>query len=216
MVSNRYLLLLLNRLLSQDYPESVITQFEDCQKAFDELLSNGYDFAIIDDSCETEELTTHLKILNEKRPLLSIVMLTDQKTRHQSLKAVHAGITAVFNYNDFQLEAISDLIRSLLITKKRSSRENYLGHILNKNGNNDIIDLTINTLAHEINNPLMTILGELELLLYNGYKLPPEIRKKLTIIEKSANRIKIGLTKLSELSEPSVNQTPTGDFIKID
>jgi hypothetical protein len=61
----------------------------------------------------------------------------------------------------------------------------------------------------------MTILGETELLLHNGYRLAPEIERKLRVIEESAQRIKHALASLSGLTEPSLKETPTGTFIDL-
>lgn len=215
LLDNRYQALLLKRLLSHSFSEAVISHFEKGEQAFDELIRNKYDFAIIGDSVGLEVLSQNLERINQRRPELAIILLMDQQRPHRSLQTLRSGISAIVDYHEANPEAVSDLIKNLLSSKERVFQTSGLEQILKKRDNSDIIDLTINTLAHEINNPLMTILGELELLLNNGYELTPEIRKKLRIIETSAHRIRSGLTNLSELAEPSVRQTPTGDLFKI-
>lgn len=71
------------------------------------------------------------------------------------------------------------------------------------------------TLSHEINNPLMTILGISELILKDGKKHNPEIARKITMIRKSAERIESSLKRLSNISEPSIKPTPAGAIVDL-
>lgn len=56
-------------------------------------------------------------------------------------------------------------------------------------------------IRHEINNPLMTILGHAELLLSHAESLPPEVRKKLEVISKASLRIRDVVRRLEVLRE---------------
>lgn len=71
------------------------------------------------------------------------------------------------------------------------------------------------TLSHEINNPLMAILGISELLLTEGKAQNPDLARKITMIRKSAERIEDSLKRLSNISEPSIKPTPSGSIVDI-
>ena len=78
-----------------------------------------------------------------------------------------------------------------------------------------MINITANTLAHEINNPLMTILGMSELLLGGAVQdCDPAVRDKLVVIQESARRIEEALNQLGNLSAPTLRDTPAGSLIK--
>jgi signal transduction histidine kinase len=72
------------------------------------------------------------------------------------------------------------------------------------------------TLSHEINNPLMAILGISELILKEGKKHNPDVARKVTMIRKSAERIESSLKRLSNISEPSIRPTPAGSIVDIE
>ena len=55
---------------------------------------------------------------------------------------------------------------------------------------------------HEINNPLTVILGNTQLILLNKEKLPKDLLAKITVIEKSALRIRSVTQKLMAVVEP--------------
>lgn len=72
------------------------------------------------------------------------------------------------------------------------------------------------TLSHEINNPLMAILGISELILNEGKKHNPDVARKITMIRKSAERIESSLKRLSNISEPNLRSTPAGAIVDIE
>jgi len=65
---------------------------------------------------------------------------------------------------------------------------------------------TMATLNHEINNPLVPILGNIDLLVADGDELPGSIRGKLAIIQENAKRIATSVEKLRTISRPFLTQ----------
>jgi signal transduction histidine kinase len=57
------------------------------------------------------------------------------------------------------------------------------------------------TLNHEINNPLTAVLGNVQLLLMQGEKLPADVRARLEMIEQSSLRIRDAVAKLLSIRE---------------
>lgn len=66
------------------------------------------------------------------------------------------------------------------------------------------------TINHEINNPLMAILGNTQLLLLRRESLEPELVEKLKLIEKSCLRIQTVTQKLMAMAEPKATYYTEG------
>jgi len=70
---------------------------------------------------------------------------------------------------------------------------------------------------HEINNPLTAVLGNAQLILINKDKLPDDVVSKISIIEKSALRIRQVTQKLMSIVEPiTTSYTKDLDMLDID
>jgi signal transduction histidine kinase len=65
----------------------------------------------------------------------------------------------------------------------------------------DAVKQTTITLNHEINNPLTVVLGNVQLLLMQGDKLPEDVRNRLQLIEQSSLRIRDAVGQLLKLNE---------------
>jgi len=70
-----------------------------------------------------------------------------------------------------------------------------------------------NTLAHEINNPLMAIYGLSELILGQSQETNPDLARKVQIIATSARRIEAILRRLTDVAQPVMRETPSGRLI---
>jgi signal transduction histidine kinase len=66
------------------------------------------------------------------------------------------------------------------------------------------------TVNHEINNPLTAIIGNVQLMLMHRDDLDDELRKKLSVIEESASRIKEVTQKLLRLSSGRSTEYTSG------
>jgi DNA-binding NarL/FixJ family response regulator len=212
---NKYHALLIKRELAEKFPQTVLAGFQSAEFARDELLRNNYEIVLIDYNPSWQKGLEYIRRLHREVPDLKIILLASADTNHLSAKALEVGATEFILKEDAFLRELCALIERMLEPpgrkiKFRTGRKKY-----NAQQKKDIIELTVSTLAHEINNPLMTILGETELLLHNGYRLAPEIERKLRVIEESAQRIKHALASLSGLTEPSLKETPTGTFIDL-
>jgi len=75
---------------------------------------------------------------------------------------------------------------------------------------------TIRTLNHEINNPLMTVLGNAQLLRTPKYGLSQPAGEKVRVIEESALRIKEITKELGNVVRLQWRHTPNGDIIDIE
>ncbi len=69
-------------------------------------------------------------------------------------------------------------------------------------------------LAHEINNPLMSILGTAELILEQSAISDPELARKMLTIKKSARRIRMVLKRLTSAPNVSENSTISSERLR--
>lgn len=74
----------------------------------------------------------------------------------------------------------------------------------------DAITEIATTIAHEINNPLTAVLGNVQLLLMKRNDLDEELKKKLKVIEESALRIKDVTQKLISITQERVTEYING------
>jgi signal transduction histidine kinase len=74
----------------------------------------------------------------------------------------------------------------------------------------DAITEIATTIAHEINNPLTAVLGNVQLLLMKRNDLDDELKKKLKVIEESALRIKDVTQKLITITQERVTEYING------
>lgn len=102
------------------------------------------------------------------------------------------------------------LRRQVLIRKNRELEERLKG-----NECLEAVGLAVATMAHEINNPLSTIIGATELLSGDGSLKGRGARRKLKLIKLSANRIQESLARMSDLSEPSLRHTASGVLVDL-
>lgn len=80
----------------------------------------------------------------------------------------------------------------------------------------ELIRITTGTLSHQINNPLMTIMGLTELILEENGAYDAELSHRVQIIRDSAEQIQNALRVLSEISKPNIRQTVSGPMLIAD
>ncbi len=98
---------------------------------------------------------------------------------------------SVLNHLKMLCTLISDKIEILKLNLKLTEKESILERITNQfKMTNKMVSLgeLAGSIAHEINNPMTTILGRLQLLIESN-SLPDQIQYKMKIIETQANRV---------------------------
>ena len=213
--NNRFHALLIKRELLEKYPQSTVADFRTAGAALEELKQNRYDVAVVDydsNGCREMAFLNKVRKTDER---LALILLAAADTDRLSERALRAGVSEfLIKENSFHL-LIPHLIERLTDNSKNSTVPPISEETAAPEDRPDLVDLTVSTLSHEINNPLMTILGESELLLHNGYRLAPEVDRKLRIIEESALRIKTALARIASIRNPVVKRTVSGDLIDL-
>jgi CheY-like chemotaxis protein len=196
--------------LLEKYPSSSISIFSCGQTALSELRRNEFDIAIIGLDLPDVDGLGFVQLIRKEAPHLPIVAIGDAPSEQA---AVEAGADEYLAKDGFFHVALPDIIGKLHSRLPADAKRRCSGEKLKEKEQAALIRVTAGTLYHEVNNPLMAILGTTELILNNGYECDREVTKKLRIIRRSAQRIQSALTKLSTISRPAIKETPLGKLI---
>ena len=244
--SDKYATSLMENELADKFPDSIVVVFHTAQSALEELKQNRYDAAVIDyDTADRTDSTGYAGSADSERNgvlLLSCIRDHDRLLPLVILTAVSSLPHGIVGNRSLKVEgtgAVKCLSREIgfytrlpeLVNQVLTRRVIDLGEFvpawesMTDVGPSDI-EVVAGKLAHEVNNPLMTILGMTELLLDNSEGQDEGLIKKLHIIRKSAQRIAIVLSRLSggatvgaenpEMAETAVGYTDPGSNVPAD
>ena len=209
---NRYHALLMEREISDRMPASVVSVFHSADAAIEELTNNPYDAAIIDDTtvggadCDFADL-----IRSHNENLILVVVSADRKVEPDWVRRFLQirWLPKDGDCNRVVSSMIGELIDARLTEIGESPSE--IGTAVLPDA--DLINIAANTLSHEINNPLMTILGETELLLQKIDQNDSSLLQKIKVIRRSAFRIKSTMSRLAGMSSATVKRTDSGVLV---
>jgi signal transduction histidine kinase len=210
---NRYHALLLDREIHHQIDSAVTTVFRNLTDAAEELRQNNYAVVVVDYSLLQEAGVELSELTGSTTPEpATILAVSPGGIPPEIAPEKRSRTTVVVKDSTFHLQ-IPPLIE--YIERQGSFLRNGrpIRPRLSVRRKADMINITAGTLAHEINNPLMTILGVSELILSNGVDCPPEVFDKVKVIQKSARRIGAVLSHLASLSEPNFRATAVGNYI---
>jgi signal transduction histidine kinase len=132
---------------------------------------------------------------------------------HQAAEVAKAGANEYLVKDSSFHHALPHLLADVIRRHTGAKRELQLNIKRKLKEQAEFVRITACTLHHEVNNPLMTILGICELILNNGYVCDAEVAKKVGIIKRSAQRVQSTLARLSAISRPSIKETVSGRLI---
>ena len=229
---NNYHARLIERELLETYPSSSISTFSAASTALEELRRNSFDIAVISLELPDVDSAVFVALVRKEHRNLPIIVTgygsnaeteTTFATKnlsatrnwgHPAAEAARAGADEYVVKDSTFHQAIPRLLRDVYYRYMAAAQEKEQPDVkLQQKADAKLIRITTGTLYHEINNPLMTILGLCELILNNGYERDQEIIKKVKGIKKSAQRIQSALSRLSSISKPCIKETACGSLI---
>ena len=158
---------------------------------------------IIDDYCDIHQL-------HQMQSKMQIIAVVANYSDTLSKKLQEIGVSEILIKNETFYVAVPNIIKGNLARKvnkvETSKIDTQLKH-------SDYVQMTSRTFAHEINNPLMSILGLTELILDDKSRYDQELVKKIKVIQKSALRIQETTHRLTNISTPVYEKTAYGLII---
>lgn len=210
--ANRYHALLVERELSACLPASVVSVFHSRDAAVDELTSNPYDATIIDDTTVGGIDDTFAELIRSKNENLIILAMSSERDVEPDWVRRFLHVRWLPKDGKFD-RLVSGIIGELIDARVSSADELLPASDSTVLADADLINIAASTLSHEINNPLMTILGETELLLQRADQNDSSLLQKIRVIRRSAFRIRSAMTRLAGLSEATVKRTDSGVMV---
>ncbi len=209
-VQNNFHELLLIKEIQLRLPEYNIISVQTKSEAIKVIASELIQAVLVDiNSSEQEDICNvhHLHFANTDMPIIAFVDDTSDKFSKEMLEI---GVTELLQKNETFYVVVPQLLKEVL-SREVKSREVQSSKRNSKQS--ELLKLTSRTLSHEINNPLMTILGITELILDDQLGIDKDLIKKIKTIQKSALRIQKSTHRMSHISTPVYHKTPVGVMI---
>lgn len=188
----------------------------DPHEALQVLHRGRYDCVVADQQLAGLDGLKFLELLRQFDLNMPVIMVAGRMSEREASEAINFGaseyLVAEGSYHLVLPRVIAEAIRrQTLIRRNRELEER-----LKASENLSAFQVAAATLAHEISNPLTTIIGVSELLKSDGsLKDKKSARRKLRLISSSADRIRTALTQMSSLSRTTVHHTDAGPLVDI-
>ncbi|MEW5995135.1 MAG: response regulator, partial [Candidatus Zixiibacteriota bacterium] len=194
---NRYRERLICREISERWPFATVAVVGTAAGTFQGLSDRSVDVAAISldlPDCNCFEL---LKQIRRARPHLPVIAVGGTDEKQTASAAIRAGADEFLPATRSLYTVFPDAIERLCALRENLSDDaGQANQQLAEHA--DLVRITAGTLYHEINNPLMTILGMTELILNDGEPQDDNITGKVRAIRTSAERIRSILMRLSD------------------
>ena len=211
--SNRFHALLMDREIHKRFSSCVTATFRTDREALRELMQSRYDVAVIECTMAFDKGGNLFKLVQREKESLPILLTGVPGTIQPEIDWRKNGrIAFLVKEGTFHIQ-VPQLIDHVLKEGIFHQDGLALKPRLSTRRKADMINIATRTLAHEINNPLMTILGMTELLLSNSSRRDSGVKTKIEVIEESARRIESVLEHLEELISPTLKTSAVGSMI---
>lgn len=211
--ASRYHARLVERELRNAFHDAAMSVVHTGAAALGEIQRTRCDVVIVSEDSDRVTAQGILAGLSGEIAPCAIVVLSDSSDTAIHQRLLQAGAAHVLQRHGAYLHLLPrvlvDVMRRAELRQDIAKLERFLG----AREHAEIVGIVTGTLAHEINNPLMTILGVTELLLSSGAELPRDLHTKIATIEDSARRIEQALKTLTTLEQPRLRLTESGGLL---
>jgi response regulator RpfG family c-di-GMP phosphodiesterase len=156
-----------------------------------------------------------LSLIRAERPDIPIILMTGVGSEQTAVEAMKSGAADYIAKNGDYGSTIPRVIKQAYQKQQLILRNRRLETKAREAEKWEAITTLASTLNHEVNNPLMSILGNIELLLDDPFVSDAGVLEKLKIVETSARRIQKITHQMANLITPSVRQTAAGPMLKL-
>lgn len=203
------------RTVADQHPESRISSFETAHDFLNTLGDGRFDLAVIDQSLPDMDGPEVIARVRAQQPELPIIIIggDDAEAAAEVIKSSVRNHVVTDQYHSAVAAPVFDPISpKQSVTFKRKHGED-IGRETEKL---EMAAIMAATLQHEINNPLMAILGNVELLENDLADLGGGAAEKLRMIETSVKRIQEIVRKMAILKASTIIQTPAGPMLQVE
>lgn len=195
-------------------PGSLVTVQSNAHAALKSVREQHFDCIVVNQQPFGLDGLKFLELLRQYEIDMPVIMVANQMSEQSASEAINFGASEYLvkegSYHLILPRLITEAIRRQ--TLMRRNRE--LEERLRASENISAMTIAAATLAHEISNPLTTIIGVSELLnsdsaLHNKRST----RRKLRLIANSAERIRGAITSMSRMSHPVIRHTGAGPLV---
>jgi DNA-binding NtrC family response regulator len=212
---NRFHAVLFQQAVKERYPDYSITVYP-TGKAYLQVLETGKaDLIAIDFNLPDIDGLQLLSLIRSQKPDIPVILITGVGSEQTAVEAMKSGATDYIAKTGDYGSTIPRVIKQAWQKQQLILKNRRLESKAREAEKLEVITTLASTLNHEINNPLMAILGNVELLLDGEHNGDPSMIKKLEMIEESALRIQEITHRMANLITPSVRQTPVGPMLRL-
>jgi len=133
-----------------------------------------------------------------------VIAVAEAGNERLAVEALKAGAVDYLPIDSGFPESVSQVVEEILWEDGLHPSQINDGSIVTAPESHEAIKAAAATLSHEINNPLMTILGTAELIMSDADNLDKSTIDKARVILSSARRIDKKLRMLSDLTQSTV------------
>ncbi|MEW6049952.1 MAG: histidine kinase dimerization/phospho-acceptor domain-containing protein [Candidatus Zixiibacteriota bacterium] len=195
------------------YPHSQVTMVTSSRQTLDELRHRFYDAAVVDATLAESDCFGIVAALRQDGVDTPIIVLSEDLSGRNSSEVLNAGADQCLIKEGSYYQSVPRVIEDVCRYRRLILETRRLEEKLQDRDSTEIVNIVAGTLSHEINNPLMTILGTAELLVEQFKSGNSELQRKLQVIQQSARRIQLALATLVTSTEPEIKVTASGRLI---
>lgn len=191
-----------------------LTTASNAQEALTLLRREKYGVAVLNLALPDLSGLELLELLRLESIDVPVIAVAEAGSARLAVDALKAGAVDYLPIDPGFPESVAQTIEELLWEDGRHPAQRDRSFGVCQRESHEATNVAAATLSHEINNPLMTILGTAELLLSDPDRLDKETEAKARVILRSARRIEKRLRKLSELKGSTMRETASGRLLQ--
>jgi DNA-binding response OmpR family regulator len=212
---NRFHALLFEQAVREKYPDFAISVYPTGKALLHDCDLRAFDLVAVDYHLPDMDGLELLSIMRGQYPDMPIIMITGVGSEQTAVEAMKSGATDYVAKNGDYGTTIPRVIKQAYHKQQLIQKNRRLEAKARDAEKLEMITTMTSTLNHEVNNPLMAILGNVELLLDDSRITDHGFIEKLRMIEASARRIQAITHRMANLINPVVRQTPVGPMLRL-
>lgn len=212
---NRFHAILFEQAVREKFPDFTVNVFDTGRKFMSTMTSGTYDLICLDFHLPDTNGLDLLSLIRAEEKDIPVIIITGAGSEQIAVEAMKSGATDYITKTGDYFQSIPRVIRQACKKQKLILKNRRLESKARAAEKLETITTMTSTLNHEINNPLMAILGTVELLLEDISPDNHDLRKKLDMIMNSARRIQSITRQMANLTTTATTDTPVGPMIKL-